>query len=316
LAAAPDRQPFAKTETGPGGATLTLRLDTTRLALAEEATLTLTVEAAAPVEVDPVAPLTPSRQWLVASGEPEVTTVDGDRMRWRQEFRLAALQAGALPLPLAPLHYRTGSGDACEFVWSAPTLQVSTTVLRPQIGEARDNTAPDLELPPAPWAMWPILIATAAIGGASVIVWRVRRGWKPKQRVFTAEERALADLDRLATENEATGNEADPFSTGLAEILRLYLGEKFALPTSGWSTAELLAALDGTGRLPIDLRDELAALFERCDLAKFARAPFGPEERRTMTEQTRAWIRRLPALLLPAPTERTSDPVAARPPGS
>ncbi len=69
-----------------------------------------------------------------------------------------------------------------------------------------------------------------------------------------------------------------------------------------------MTTLDATGRLPPELRDELAALLARCDLAKFARVEYGLEERRATTEQARAWIRRLPAALLP---ERAPEPVGA-----
>jgi hypothetical protein len=312
LAASPDAQPFEKTEPGPGDAALTLRLNATRFALADDATLTLTIEAPAPVEVEKVAPLTPSRSWLVAAGEPETTPLAGNRMRWRQEFRLSALQAGAVPLPLAPLHYRTGAGDPHDFVWPAPTMQVSTTVLRPLVGEARDNTPPDLDLPPEFWNPWRLAVARTLLCALdvvlAVILWRLRRNWKPKERRLTVDEQALADLDRLGMESEATPDAADSFSIRLAEILRRYLEAKFSLPPSGRSTAELLTALDATGRLPTELREEMAALLARCDLAKFARVDFGPEERRTTTEQAGAWIRRLPTALLP---ERVPETAAA-----
>jgi hypothetical protein len=301
VAAAPSTEPFERSDRDKGGATMKVRLDRTQILASDDLTLTLTVEGSAPVEVEAMGPLTPSRQWLVNASEPEVTVVEGtDRMRWRQQFRLSPLQAGAVPLPIAAMHYRTGSGGLQEYAWPTLTVQVRTDVLRPLLSEVRENTMPDLDVPPPPFNFWPPVIASlmCLVGGVALWRWHLR---KPVVPALSAEEQAVRDLDRLAAEQLPARGEVDRFHTVLSAILRNYLQRQLGLVLASRATAELLTALQAMNRVPAERLEQIQAILGRCDLAKFARASYGAEDCQAILEQARDIVKRLPAELVPPP---------------
>jgi hypothetical protein len=272
---AADPAPVAERTVERAGVVGRARAEPATVPLVGDVRLTLEVEGAAPLAVEP-----PSfgrlPGWRVRQvGEPESAALPGGRQRWRQSVRLTPDRPGELPLPPPALHVRPGGHETpVEIAWPPLTVRVTTTIPRADVDEAHGVTGPEPAppLPPTPLRDW--LIAAAVLLGLAVtilVAWRRRRR-RPVPEP-PADVWALAGLDRLATRDPADPAAAD----ALADLLRGFLARRYGLDAEGRTTAELLARLRPLPLAP-DVFTSWQALLERCDLARFARLGFTAEE--------------------------------------
>jgi hypothetical protein len=94
----------------------------------------------------------------------------------------------------------------------------------------------------------------------------------------------LRELDRI----ERTAGEPDVFHTQASNVIRRYLQERFGLRAPQQTTAEFLA--HSGPRLTAAQQTQLRDFFERCDLAKFARASASPEDCRRTAGLARTFV--------------------------
>src|SRR5262249_36919295 len=99
--------------------------------------------------------------------------------------------------------------------------------------------------------------------------------------------------------------EPDAFHTQVSNVVRRYLQERFGLRAPQQTTAEFLA-LGAAQQLPAPQQALLRDLFERCDLAKFARAGASPEDCRRLATLARAFVHQT------APPQQPSTPPRPR----
>src|SRR5207249_8546770 len=105
-----------------------------------------------------------------------------------------------------------------------------------------------------------------------LLVWRRWHRPRPLPELPPAEW-ALRALDRLGGRDPADPTAADD----LADLLRGFLSRRYHLAADGRTTAELLVLLRQSP-LPPDAVADWQALLGRCDLARFARLGFAPDE--------------------------------------
>ena len=84
--------------------------------------------------------------------------------------------------------------------------------------------------------------------------------------------------------------EAEAYHTQMSYVVRRYLAERLGLHALQQTTAEFLEAIRPVPQVTSDHQKLLAELFERCDLAKFARAASAPEECRRTAELARGLV--------------------------
>jgi hypothetical protein len=279
---------------GPATARLTgerVGKDGLEIRLSGEVQLTLEVEGKPPLEVELPAKITPSEAWKATpAGPPATTPLAGGRVRWRQTLDLEPLQKGKHPLPLEPLRFREGTGPWQEAAWKPFLVVVTTEVIKPDVGEARDITSIE-ELPSEPaWPVWlPAMIVGLAALGLLLIVWLLWRR-RPLALALSADKAALRELERLAALRLATARDVERYHTRLSAVVRRYLERRFQLPASRQTTAEFLDALRHSPQLPAGQQALLRDFLERCDLGKFAPVTPGPQECRTAAELARRLI--------------------------
>jgi hypothetical protein len=255
------------------------------VALVGEVRLTLTIEGDAPLTVEPVTlPTLPG--WRVRGREePTVDEPAGGRQRWRQSFRLTPDRPGELSLPPPVLRVQAGGRETpVEIAWEPLAVSVTTSLPRVDLDEARGVTGPELVPPPPPSAVRNWLIAAAVVVCLGVMLVLVGRRLRRPQPVPEPPpvEWALAALTRLEGRDPTDPVAADE----LADLLRGFLTRRYLPAAAGKTTAELLALLRPCPLAP----DALAgwqALLERCDLARFARLGFAPDEWSTALIQVR-----------------------------
>lgn len=289
-------EPLERTERLPGadGAVVRAELDRAALSLSESLTLTLTVEARSPLEMEPIKPLTASKVWLVTPlTEAEVVTLPNRRMRWKQSFRIEPLQADkAVPLPLEPIRFRS-DGQPANVTLKAFTVEVTTVVLGPSLGALKENTPPE-ELPDPDRFDWQLYAlggagcACLAIGG-----WLVRRRLRrpaPPVPEPPADQWAMRELVRLDAAPMSGPDDVQRYHILLADVLRVYIDRRFGLHASEQTTREFLSTLKQSAALPEEQQDQLRSVLERCDLAKFARIDYSPSDCRATAQQARDFV--------------------------
>ena len=132
---------------------------------------------------------------------------------------------------------------------------------------------------------------TIAVGAAVLLVlaaWMMRR--RRSEPPLPAEQWALRELDRIEYTLIPPQGDAEAFHTQLSLVVRRYLAERYVPQALQQTTMEFLEAVRQVPQLPASQQEQLRELFERCDLAKFARASTPPEECRRSAELARQLV--------------------------
>ncbi len=253
-----------------------VRIEPAVVPLTDDIRLTLTVEAAAPLAVEPPSFARLPGWRLRRVAEPEVTSLPDGRQRWQQAVRLTPDRPGELPLPVPPVTVRPGGRETpVELTWEPIVVRVTTRLTRVDLDEARGVTGPEPAPPRPPSSLGAWL---AAVGTVLGLVVTVAVAWRRRHRPQPVPEPppdvwANTELDRLAALDPADPAAAD----ALADLLRGFLARRYQFPATGKTTAELLALLHGVD-LPPEQYATWRTLLERCDLARFARLAYAADE--------------------------------------
>jgi hypothetical protein len=303
--ATPPQQPrqVQKDKDGAASAWFAPGADPLTLPLADEATVTLRVEAPAPLEVEVLEKPKATPQWsLKAEGPPVLHEAKGDAV-WEQKYQLEPHKEGEHLVELPPLRYRTGAGEWRKAVWQPVKVRVTTEIKTAEPGAARDITSIE-EVPPAEpargWLLWAGLGLGAVLLGVTALVVGRRRAVKPA--ALPPHEWALRELARLAERRPASGEEVEAFHTALSAVLRRYLEGRFQFPAERQTTAEFVEAVRKSSELTAEGQAALGEMLARCDLAKFARVWPSAEECQALVTQARTFVEATAPLSSPRPS--------------
>jgi hypothetical protein len=270
------------------------RLDRDAMELSDEIGLTLIVEGPTPLEVEPIKSVTQSKAWLVVSStKAELVPVAKGRMRWQQSFRLTPLGEKELSFPLEPIRVRAGGDDVVAIGWKPFTVKVSTVVANPTLGGMKDTLPPIGVADPEslPWWLIGAGVGLAVAGVATIVVVRRRaRRPAPPPVDLPPAEWALKELERLEASVPTALSQVERYHTMLSNVVRHYLDRRFGLHSSEQTTRELLGILQQSTQLAGPQQEQLGAFFDRCDLAKYARAAYSAEECRAAIQMAREFV--------------------------
>jgi hypothetical protein len=243
-------------------------------------TLTLTVKGPDTLEVDEPHLGDPTAAWK--EERPAYTqAIQGGRKTWRQVIRLKQNKKGVETVPDVSLRFRDGpDADWEEAKW--------VDILK----QMRDGPRPPQPPPPEPSWLWRWGLALA-LGLATVLLvsWMMKRRRDRQESPLPPDQGALSELDRIERTLMPPQGNAEVFHTQLSHIVRRYLAERYVPHALQQTTAEFLEAVRQVPQLSAEQQERLRDLFERCDLAKFARASTPPEECRRTAELARELVR-------------------------
>ena len=89
---------------------------------------------------------------------------------------------------------------------------------------------------------------------------------------------ALRELDKFRGDKFWAPDKQKAFYSGITDILKTYIEDRFGIDAPEMTTAELFAALREAKDLPDELREETRAVFECADFVKFAKHTASEEE--------------------------------------
>ncbi len=201
----------------------------------------------------------------------------------------------------------TVNGTEVEIVSSLPADAKAT-------GADLYDIRPPLEVPVRTWRVLYALLALAALSlGAWALLRYLRR---PKaaapvvvRPVAALHVRALSALDNLGRENLPAQGRIKEFYFRLSEIMRGYLGERYAFDARESTTPELLDALRtrATPGLPFK---ELSDFAHQSDFVRYAKADVSPDDCKAALELAYRIVHGTTAVASPSPTV-TAPPNAA-----
>jgi hypothetical protein len=228
-----------------------------------------------------------------ATGAAAILPLSNGRERWQLTLRLEPAREGPADLQPAPLTYAEGTGpEPTRVTWRPIPVQVTTAVARAERSELRDITPIEAVPPGQSWQgllSWFVAAIVLSILGASVLFLQRRR--RLRQAAALPPDRwALRELQRLEASGLPAAVEVEPYYRQVSDLVRHYLEVRFQLRASRQTTAEFLDALPQSPQLTPVLQTQLRELLERCDLAKFARAPASAEECRRVAELARRFV--------------------------
>jgi hypothetical protein len=243
-------------------------------------TLTLSVTGPARLEVEEPRLGDPTAAWK----EERLTNtqvVENDRANWSRIIRLNQVKPGIVPVADVSVRFRDGP----ESEWQeARWIDI--------LKQERDVTGPPA--PPSAQPSWlqdwrfSLLLG---ILGLVLGAWLLRRRRPRSEPPLPPDQYALRELDRIEETLLPPRGEPEVYHTQLSHVLRRYLTERFGLYALQQTTAEFLEAVPRIAQLSVQQQAMLRDFFERCDLAKFARAGAPPEECRRTTELARELVR-------------------------
>jgi hypothetical protein len=211
---------------------------------------------------------------------------------WSASAILRQVKPGFAHLPDVKVRFREG-----------PTATWQEAEWTKVLQDVRELPPPHVP-PPPPARQWWLLGAGLALGvlilvAAGVAVRHRRSAPSP----LPADQRALRELDRVAQGVPLPGADAEAYYTQLSDVVRDYLAERFGLRAPQQTTAEFLRSVQQVRQLSESQQRLLRDFFERCDLAKFARAGSTPEEYVEAVEHARTFVRQTAPLPASPPTQ-------------
>jgi hypothetical protein len=248
-------------------------------------TLTLTVTGPATLEVEEPHLGDPTAAWKEERLS-STQTVEKDRAAWSQVIRLKQVKPGVVPVADVSVRFRDGPESTWEEARWVDILK-----------QERDIPGPPLPPPPQPWWLlrwrFPILVGLV---GLLLGAWLMRRRRAMPEAPLPPAQWALRELDRVEAMSLPPRGEPEAYHTQLSQVLRRYLTEHLGLYALQQTTDEFFAAVGQVPYLSEEQQALLRDFFQRCDLAKFARASVSPEECRRTTELARELVRQTTSL--------------------
>ena len=223
---------------------------------------------------------------LLDRSESQADLGDG---RIRREFALkvATYEPGPATLPAVDVTYLDSAGKVRQVRTSPQTIKIASLLANEPEPALKENSGPiavmkqDLTLAYVAGG-----VVAAALGG--LLTWLIVRKMRknaparPGPPPRPAHEIALERLDRLGSYGFLENADNRPFYFSVSEIIRDYLGGRFAFDSLELTTDELVAELKKRAGQEL-VMGEIKGWLAACDLVKFAKvSPTATEARGTL----------------------------------
>ncbi len=272
-----------------GPVTACVRLEPEAPVIGDTVSLTITVSAAADVEV-----LMPEfgealDRFLIVDFKPVPDRLaDGGRTVREQRYTLSPRLSGKQSIPPILVEFvdrRAGNKpapegeDAYELLTERLDFEVASVLPKGETPDLRPALGALGPLPQPGAARWPwVAAAAAALAIASPFLWRAFRYWRRLARRRSAYDIAHAQLEKLLAATQGDGSDVDGFFVQLSGIIRRYIENRFVVHAPELTTEEFLAAAGDSADFSPAHQRLLQDFLRQADLVKFARLRPGRAE--------------------------------------
>lgn len=128
-----------------------------------------------------------------------------------------------------------------------------------------------------PWGVGVLLVAALVF----LLVWLIRHRKSKEENEKTKESSyivALRGLDKFRGEKHWAPEKQKAYYSGITDILKNYIDDRYSIDAPEMTSAELFAALKTEQSLTPELYNEMKELFETADFVKFAKMTTTPED--------------------------------------
>jgi hypothetical protein len=202
-------------------------------------------------------------------------------------YRLAPWDVGKLQIRLGEVLVQTDD-DERRVAIPLPTLFVRSVLPADSSLRVPKPARPLLEpRAPVPWWWWLAAALAALVIGLAIWWWRHRRRGEPGPTgdPFADAESAFDRIERLRLVDVG---EPGRHAALMTDVARRYLADRFADVSLANTSGELLSAVRGVATVP---HERLRRLFGAVDPIKFAAAPIGANDARSLGAEARAIVR-------------------------
>lgn len=194
-----------------------------------------------------------------------------DRVVTKRLYELEPFLSGEYKIPPMVVEFYQ-EGDSTRHTLESDTILVLVKSLLPKDKASLDinDIAPPANFPFG-WRNALIVIGCAtAIGAAGIILWKRRRIREKLIPPLPAHEIAYRKLEALLARRLVEERRYAEFTTEVADILREYIEDRFALKAPERTTEEFLVEVSPALPVNAEKKDILRRFLIHCDLVKFA----------------------------------------------
>ncbi len=306
-----------------------VRIDASTVVLGKRFVLRVTINHAAQTSVDLPGSL------VLGTAFEEVTrsrqqAVDKDG-QIRTEFALELLpfELGQKEVPPLPITYVQG-GHVSELRTAPLPVVVASNSTAPPAPETLRAIAPPVPVRREDWRLVYGLAGAVGLLLAFYLIHKIRRAllrWRAVRAgaldgmvepLLPEDEEALTRLAALEASGALEADDLKPAYHTMSEILRVYLGRRYAFPAIDSTTEEIRQQIGMAAGGAWIIAAAVLNWLEAADLVKFANAPASPEEARKACEGVREIVAQTRRTLATTPepepkAERAPEPVTAEP---
>ena len=218
----------------------------------------------------------------VLSTEDRLETGWLGQQRLIRRVRLVPFAVG--DVSLSPLNVEVIQADGTTSRTTTPLTVFAVRSVAP--GEEGPTSARELKdiIEPSEESLpffWLYIVAAVVLAAALIAWWFLRRRAPRSVRdllKLTPAQRALHELQQLASSGLLESGKHREYYTSLADILRRYLGLRYHIFALEMTSSELRNRMERIWERSVELHDDLGKLLHECDLVKFAQ--FTPEAER------------------------------------
>ena len=256
---------------------VTVEVQPAKARLADEPTLTLTIDYAKGVTIRKPPFGESLGDFVIRDFREPLPEIKGDREIIRQVYTLEPTRSGELaiwPISVTFTDTRPG-GDGKERTLDTEGLVVEIASVIdsevPSLAELRPAAGP-IELPEAAstsgWWL-PVLLMVVIGAGVLVWYWRKRRRKAEEKPSLSPRELAYLELERLL-EQDLAEQDVKRFYVELTGVVRRYIERTTGILAPEQTTEEFLQEISRRETFPPDERRRLQDFLESADLVKFA----------------------------------------------
>ncbi|WP_106524173.1 hypothetical protein [Taibaiella chishuiensis] len=214
------------------------------------------------------------------------TVQNADTYLLKQRLLVTGFDSGRYYIPSFAFKVMDKGGQVTELYTDSIAIEVATIPV--DTTKAFKPIKEIVEVQSSWLDYWKIILAVILLVGLGIFVWYYfyrNRGTKIPQVVKVppekAHEKAVRQLQELQDKHLPEQGRVKEYYSGLSDIIRTYLEERYGITAMEQTTDELLALLKKQTESRAELRKvrpELKMILRTADLAKFAKASPNQEE--------------------------------------